>query len=91
MHAFRGLIHFQSLFDFSAMNNGTRKSCSVVCQAKNADYCSGETISGTMQVTFFSMKAIDTVDEQTADLYACYLQAPSQVSSDEAPMLVKKL
>ena len=40
---------------------------------------------------FFFMKEIDTVDEQTADLYACYLQAPSQFSSDEAHMLVNKL
>ena len=88
MHVFRGLIHFQSLFDFSAMNDGTRKSCSAVCQAKK-----------TRILLFWRNKfrdnagdvLIDTVDEQTADLYACYLQAPSQVSSNKAPMSVKKL
>ena len=39
------LIHFQSLFDFSAMNNGTIKTlnvnyCLMSAKQKNAYYCS---------------------------------------------------
>ena len=54
------------------MDQGNHEVLST--RQKNAYCCSGVTISGTMQVTFlFFMKAFDTVDEQTSDLYACYL------------------
>ena len=57
------------------MNDGSRKSCSVVYQAKKCIllFWSNNFRDNAGDVPFFFMKAFDTVDEQTADLYACYL------------------